>query len=286
MTSNKDVLSVIFKSAMVENINFDGPYQNIKRQLRYYCEDIPSKPRYLYDADAVYFYGFDEKISAISERQSRRDTAERGDIMTSLWTPLTYYLEIEHNGRILAKNNENIDRIKENIDKIKDDDEVFELIENISKNYITRGNLLLLPNSKNKSGRRSLNPDKFSKCEDKIDQFLYYCLDGTLLEYFEENIENFKAWIISEQLGCMFSTILFEASLKDIEEGNVKIDIKDKDINIDNLQSLINDNLKIKTYKYHDLKNDDWKEYFIRLNKVVAYRNSAGIQPHLPFKWI
>jgi hypothetical protein len=60
-------------------------------QLRYYRDviDTGHKLRFLYDTDAVYFYNFDNEIKAVTDKDKRIDLAERGDIMTSRWAPLT-----------------------------------------------------------------------------------------------------------------------------------------------------------------------------------------------------
>jgi hypothetical protein len=60
-------------------------------QLRYYRDviDTGHKRRFLYDTDAVYFYNFDNEIKAVTDKDKRIDLAERGDIMTSRWAPLT-----------------------------------------------------------------------------------------------------------------------------------------------------------------------------------------------------
>ena len=281
-----EIFDIIFKNANVDILPYEEPYAEIKKQLRYYREDIPRSPRYLYDADAVYFYNVDKCICESSEEKKHRESAERGDIMTSIWAPMTYYLGLNH-CRIIEKNNKSIDMIIEN-EKTND---AFFLIDYLSKQYVSRGNLLLLPNSVNTKGKKCLNPDKFKKSEDKLDQFLYACLSMefeklTLIEYFDNNIENVKKWIFSERLECMFSSTLFQYSLSEIEKGEVSVEIKWEDVCKDNLQSLINDTSRIGTYKYKDFRDEDWLEYFDRLNKVIAYRNSVDIQSHFPFEWI
>lgn len=64
-------------------------------------------------------------------------------------------------------------------------------------------------------------------------------------------------------------TGLFIKSLEEIENKKVSINIKNEDIKLDNLQSLINDKEKIKTYKYKDLSDDEWKEYFKRIKSTL-----------------
>lgn len=274
------IFDIIFENAKVDVGLYEGPYSAIKKQLRYYRDDIPKNPRFLYDADAVYFYNIDDCISNISDEKERRDLAERGDIMTSIWAPLTYYLKL-NNGPIIKKNNVNIDKILEN----NMTDDVLSMFNYLSEQYASRGNLLLLPNSKNCLGKRNLNPDKFAVSEDKVDQFLFFCMVGKLIDYFDNKIENVRDWIISEHLDCLFSNTFFQHSLSEIEAGAVSIGIAREDINIDNLQSLINDTQKIETYKYILFEEDDWATYFERLYKVIAYRNSVMIEPHIPFTW-
>ncbi len=272
----KDIFEYIIKLATNDNaVVFEKPFVSIKRQLRYYREDIPVKPRYLYDADAEFFYNCDDLISKLDGKE-RRDCAERGDIMTSIWAPLTYCLGM--NGvKIISKNNKSIDEVLKYINE-KKNYEAFELFDHISQNYVTRGNLLLLPNTTNNYNRRNLNPDKFRYCEDKIDQFLYLCLksDSPIRPYFNNNDENVRKWIRSERLECMFSVDFFDKGEFIVEEV---------DISIQNLQSLINCSEKIEKYKYKDLDNPSWKTYFERLNKVIDYRNSVVFTPHKPFSW-
>ncbi len=272
----KDILENIINLATNGNADiFEKPFDSIKRQLRYYREDIPARPRYLYDADAVFFYNYDNVIRKLNGKE-RREYAERGDIMTSIWAPLSYYLRI--NGeKIMPKNSKSIDGIL-NFKNVEKKQEAFELFDHLSQNYASRGNLLLLPNTTNNANRRNLNPDKFRYCEDKIDQFLYLCLkpDSPIRPYFNSNDDYVKEWIKSERLECMFSAGFFDKGEDFIGEV---------DISINNLQSLINCSDKIEKYKYKDLSVPCWKTYFERLNKVIDYRNNAGITPHKPYSW-
>lgn len=276
-----EVFNIIFKNAKVSYAESDEPFSEFKKLLRYHCSDIPSAPRYLFDSDAVYFYNFDEKVSAVGSKRERRFMAERGDVMTTLWTPLTYFLGMNRTGRISGKSTRSVALIIENLRS----ESAFLLFDYFSRNYATRGNSLLLPDSKNSLGKRNLNPDKFMTSEDKIDQFLYFCLNGELLEYFENSSSNLSEWILSEGLECMFSPDFFGYPLKDIEGGRVVVDKDENKIRKENLQSLAGDKSLISTYKYRDFSATDWKGYFERLNKVIAYRNSVGINPHLPLKW-
>lgn len=273
--SSKEVFEKIFSTASVD---YGRDNSGLKMLLRYYREDIPSVPRFLYDSDAVYFYHFDESISSLENDRKRRLLAERGDIMTSIWTPLTYYLGLNKDGKIIPKNNDSINPILSN-----PNNEALSLFKYLAEHYASRGNLLLLPNMTNKAGKRNLNPDKFMMSEDKLDQFLYYCFKGNLMEYFNDE-KNLVEWIYSENLECMFSKDFFKHSLSEIESGKVTVDKKNLEITITNLQPLIDD-VVISEYKYRDFSPEDWKTYFDRLNKVIAYRNSVDITPHLPLKW-
>lgn len=282
--STSDIIDIILKNANVESGNISEPYCSIKKQLRYYREDIPDRPRYLFDADAVYFYNCDNSIADIRCKRKRRDLAERGDIMTSLWAPLTYYLKL-NGSRIISKDDKNIDKILKQFNFDRRVRDIFQLMEYLSVNYVTRGNLFLLPNSVNSLNKRCLNLDKFKSSEDKIDQFLYACLEGKLKEYFENKTENVITWIVSEHLECMFSPSLFEYSLHDIENGKAKIDVGEECIKVENIQSLINNPSRISSYNYRELTDDEWKIYFERLNKIIAYRNFTNIESHLPLEW-
>ena len=275
--SSKKVFEKIFSTASVDYKGNSG----LEMLLRYYKEDIPTVPRFLYDSDAVYFYNFDEKIKSLNNDLERRDLAERGDIMTSIWAPLTYCLSL-NDGKIIAKNNASIDIILPKGEV--GNNEKFTLFNYLAEHYASRGNLLLLPNMTNQAGKRNLNPDKFMMSEDKLDQFLYYCFKGNLMEYFNSNEENLVSWIYSENLECMFSQDFFQHSLDKIESGEVKLEQKNLEITVENLQPLIDD-VEISEYKYRNLSPEDWKTYFDRLNKVIAYRNSVDIKPHLPLKW-
>ena len=273
--SSKEVFDHIFSTASVD---CGEDNSGLKMLLRYYREDIPNIPRFLYDSDAVYFYHFDEKISSLENSWEKKDFAERGDIMTSIWAPLTYYLGLNKDGKIIAKNNASIDTILSN-----HKNEEWTLFNDFAENYASRGNLLLLPNMRNSAGKRNLNPDKFMASEDKLDQFLYYCFKGNLMEYFIDET-NLVEWIYSENLECMFSKDFFQHSLSDIKNGKVAIDQKNLEITVENLQPLI-DNAEVSEYKYRSFSKKDWKTYFDRLNKVIAYRNASGIDSHLPLHW-
>lgn len=273
---SKEVFKKIFSTASVD---CGEDNSGLKMLLRYYREDIPNTPRFLYDSDEVYFYHFDEKISSLENSREKKDYAERGDIMTSIWAPLTYYLGLNKEGKIIAKNNASIDTILSN-----HKNEEWTLFNDLAEQYASRGNLLLLPNMKNQAGKRNLNPNKFMMSEDKLDQFLYYCFEGNLLEYFNNDQKNLVEWIYSENLECMFSKDFFQHSLSEIENGKVVIDQKNLEITVENLQPLI-DNAEVSKYKYRSFSSKDWQTYFDRLNKVIAYRNSVDIKPHLPLKW-
>ena len=272
--SSKEVFDHIFSTALVDYKGNNG----LEMLMRYYKDDIPISPRFLYDSDAVYFYHFDEKISSLENSWEKKDFAERGDIMTSIWAPLTYYLGLNKEGKIIAKNNASIDTIL-----LNHNNEDLSLFKYLAEHYASRGNLLLLPNMTNKAGKRNLNPDKFMTSEDKLDQFLYYCFKGNLMEYFNDE-KNLVEWIYSENLECMFLQGFFQHSLEEIENRKVTIDRNNIEIKEDNLQQLT-DNSNISKYKYRDFSPEDWKTYFDRLDKVIAYRNSVDIKPHLPLKW-
>lgn len=276
--SSKEVFENIFSTASVD---CGEDNSGLKMLLRYYREDIPNTPRFLYDSDAVYFYHFDETISSLENSWEKKDFAERGDIMTSIWAPLTYYLGLNKDGKIIAKNNANIDGILSNYRK---NSEKIALFNYLAEHYASRGNLLLLPNMRNSAGKRNLNPDKFMMSEDKLDQFLYYCFEGNLLEYFNSDNKNLVEWICSENLECMFSKDFFQHSLSEIENGKVIIDQKNLEITVENLQPLI-ENAEVSKYKYRGFSSKDWQTYFDRLNKVIAYRNAIGIDSHLPLQW-
>ena len=273
--SSKEVFDHIFSTALVDYKGNNG----LEMLMRYYKDDIPKSPRFLYDSDAVYFYHFDEKISSLENSWEKKDFAERGDIMTSIWAPLTYYLGLNKEGKIIAKNNASIDTIL-----LNHKNEEWTLFNDLAEQYVSRGNLLLLPNMRNSAGKRNLNPDKFMMSEDKLDQFLYYCFKGNLFEYFDRNETNLVEWIYSENLECMFSQDFFQYSLSEIKNGKVAIDQKNLEITVENLQPLI-DNAEVSEYKYRSFSKKDWRTYFDRLNKVIAYRNASGIDSHLPLQW-
>ena len=274
---SKKVFEKIFSTASVDYKGNSG----LEMLLRYYKEDIPNEPRFLYDSDAVYFYNFDEKIKSLNNDWERKDLAERGDIMTSIWAPLTYYLGLNKEGKIIAKNNTGIGKILPK-DETRNNEKLT-IFNYLAEHYASRGNLLLLPNMTNQAGKRNLNPDKFMMSEDKLDQFLYYCFKGNLKEYFKDE-KNLVEWIYSENLECMFSQDFFQHSLSEIENGTVAIDRNNIEIKENNIQRLI-EKFEISGYKYRDFSSENWKTYFDRLNKVIAYRNASGIDSHLPLQW-
>ena len=241
---SKKVFEKIFSTASVDYKGNTG----LEMLLRYYKEDIPNEPRFLYDSDAVYFYNFDEKIKSLNNDWERKDLAERGDIMTSIWAPLTYYLGLNKEGKIIAKNNTGIGKILPK-DETRNNEKLT-IFNYLAEHYASRGNLLLLPNMTNQAGKRNLNPDKFMMSEDKLDQFLYYCFKGNLKEYFKDE-KNLVEWIYSENLECMFSQDFFQHSLSEIENGTVAIDRNNIEIKENNIQRLI-DKFEISGYKNRD----------------------------------
>ena len=72
--SSKEVFDHIFSTASVD---CGEDNRGLKMLLRYYREDIPNTPRFLYDSDAVYFYHFDSKISSLENSWEKKDFAER-----------------------------------------------------------------------------------------------------------------------------------------------------------------------------------------------------------------
>ena len=59
--SSKEVFDHIFSTALVDYKGNNG----LEMLMRYYKDDIPKSPRFLYDSDAVYFYNFDGKIKSL-----------------------------------------------------------------------------------------------------------------------------------------------------------------------------------------------------------------------------
>ena len=65
------ILSKIMETAGVSQENFSESDAAILRLLRYYRQDIPAAPRYLYDGDAVSFYHDDEAVNAVQDEKSK-----------------------------------------------------------------------------------------------------------------------------------------------------------------------------------------------------------------------
>lgn len=262
----------------------EGPFLEIQRLFQYYREGIFGKQRYLYDGDAVYFYNFDERIQKVLEKRSRIDMAERGDIMMSFWTPFTYFLGV-NSQRIISKNRENLNSFLEKINAEEEEvNRICQLMHYLAHNYWTRGNLLLLPNTKNKSGKRRLNPDRYMYSQDKIDQTLWHCFaSGNLHGYFGA-VKNVIEWIKAERLEILFTSELYKWTLQEIESGKVNIDSKAIEISVENLQPLVAGK-DIANYRFQNLDKKEWKEFFTNLNKVIAYRNKNLPLPRLPFEW-
>ncbi len=87
------ILSKIMEYSRCQSGKLSGSDAAILRLLRYYRKDIPAAPRHLYDGDAVSFYYDDAAVNAVQDEKSKQWLAERGDVMTSLWVPLTTFLE-------------------------------------------------------------------------------------------------------------------------------------------------------------------------------------------------
>ena len=274
----------ILEEIILRSEGVDEPYRAVKLVLRYLRPDKSPKTRICADADAVYFYSCDETISAIREKGRRRDLAERGDTMTSFWAPMTWYLGL--NDRVvIKKNDENIDKILAALPGDNRTERCFTIMEYLAAHYVSRGNLLLLPNTRNKANQRKLNPDRFRVSEDKLDQFLLACLKGELLPYFCDKPSHAVEWILRERLECMFFKDFFSHSLKEIEAGTVRLNVGKETICPENLQSLINQPDRIESYSYRAMTDEEWEIYFDRLNKVIAYRNAVGIESHEPLCW-
>lgn len=268
------------------------PFPKIQRLFRYYKEVNLKKSRYLCDGDAVYFFNFDEEIQKISKIAKRKDLAQRGDVMMSFWTPFKYYLELNHQGINLKnekklKKKESLDSILVEInteEKVETIELICDLMNYLAHNYWTRGNLLLLPNTKNRSGKRRLNPDRYMYSQDKIDQTLWHCFaSGNLHGYFGA-VKNVIEWIKAERLEILFTSELYKWTLQEIESGKVNIDSKAIEISVENLQPLVAGK-DIANYRFQNLDKKEWKEFFTNLNKVIAYRNKNLPLPRLPFEW-
>lgn len=283
MNTTEENLGVIYTNLK----QFKASTSNcIIKILEYYKSFIPKSPRYLFDSDATWFYNFDDCISKVKDEKKKREYSERGDIMTSLWSPLTYYLKL-NGSRIIAKNNFNIELVEKLLNyiiKTNNKNSVINEINQYCCNYMTRGNILLLPNTLNKYNKKNMNPDKNSEAEDKIDQTLFCSFDGSLSIYFKNNLDYLREWIKSENLDCMFDNKFLELEFEDIKK--YKCDVRNNDIVKENIISLIGNKSIISSYKYRDIKNkDDWFLYFNNLNKIILYRNNQHFSSHLPFEW-
>ena len=283
MNTTEENLGVIYTNLK----QFKASTSNcIIKILEYYKSFIPKSPRYLFDSDATWFYNFDDCISKVKDEKKKREYSERGDIMTSLWSPLTYYLKL-NGSRIIAKNNFNIELVEKLLNyiiKTNNKNSVINEINQYCCNYMTRGNILLLPNTLNKYNKKNMNPDKNSEAEDKIDQTLFCSFDGSLSIYFKNNLDYLREWIKSENLDCMFDNKFLELEFEDIKK--YKCDVRNNDIVKENIISLIGNKSIISSYKYREIKNkDDWFLYFNNLNKIILYRNNQHFSSHLPFEW-
>ena len=84
-----EIINQVLQNAGIDSSSLYKPDNYTQHLLRYYREDIPKKPRYLFDADALFFYNCDDAIRSVQDQDKRRFYAELGDIMTSIWTPLS-----------------------------------------------------------------------------------------------------------------------------------------------------------------------------------------------------
>ena len=251
----------------------DEIYPNLRRLLTYYCGNAEG-PRYMFDGDAMYFYYNRGMLYGDEE------LALRGDILFSIWTPLIRFLNTLPGVDLsLRKDFNNVQKVLQVVTTVPSC-EVLELFDQIAALYFTRGNILRLPGTTNREGRKNMNPDRFMKTatiqgeqkmmEDKIDMNLYECFaPGVLACYFSNVDERLCEWIRNEHLECMFSAELMKGDT-DIYSK----DIKDSQITRKNIQPLVFDSFPC-AYSYSDFAGEeDFVRYLKSALKVIEYRNN------------
>ena len=164
----------------------------------------------------------------------------------------------------------------------------------LCEHYWSRGNILLLPNTKNNNGKRNFNSNRGIWFEDKIDQMLWHCFEnGRLRCYFESENgvnpdENLIYWIKKERLECLFMEEFFSLSLECINKNmsDINTDISSIEISRECLQAMVpNMSNEVSTYRLLDLSDADRTIYIENVNKIIAYRNNNKPLPYEPLKW-
>ena len=126
----------------------------------------PTFSRIYYDGDARYFY--------THQREKGREFAERGDIMVSFFTPYKYALKKATGVTYHKSNIADLDKLLSLVDS-SNLSEVNQEFMWFAKNYMNRGNILLLP-PKTPDGR--MNCNRYICSEDRIDNSLLECFEG------------------------------------------------------------------------------------------------------------
>lgn len=146
-----------------------------------------------FDNDAAYFY---------RQVGLKREEALKADTIISFWTPYKRLVELKTGlkyYRTVKSLTALISQIKatwknESTPKLQI---VNKNISEFAKVYYTKGNYMLLPNSK-------MNIQRYNVAEDRIDWSLYECFDkGVLAKFFKTN-DSLSSWIKKEKLDSLF----------------------------------------------------------------------------------
>lgn len=126
--------------------------------------------------------------------------ALRADVMVSLWTPYKTLLSKEAGWEAYKTVDSLKTLIRQITKKTSYTDKILKINERLdtfARVCYTKGNYILLP-------ERKMNNERYSNCEDRIDQTLYESFEGGKLSHYFANDCELKDWITQQQLDILF----------------------------------------------------------------------------------
>lgn len=192
-----------------------------------------------YDNDAKYYFR-DIGLS--------KDEALKADTIISFWTPYKSLLEKDAQWKVF-KTRKGLEYLIKKLKENKNDktteaiNKVNQRIEGFSKVCYSKGNYILLP-------CRSMNNQRYSAAEDRIDLTLYECFGKATLAKFFPYKDDLENWIKDQQLSYMF-------------KGEVKIE---------NINWSVNEK---KPKLISEMQSDEIYNYLDRAKEFIEIRNKT-----------